>query len=114
MAALDRINRIIQWYKDYDTSHEYEDFDLDVELEKLRDEIAAEREKHRWIPVTERLPEEWKNVFVWCVGMIEPEIGHYSEKGKAFFIEGSDNNDTCFYKIEVTHWMPLPEPQEED
>lgn len=32
---------------------------------KLQKELAAEKEKHRWIPTSERLPEDEESVYVW-------------------------------------------------
>ena len=88
------------------------------EIEKLADrcaryaeEIAVLQEKTRWIPVTERLPEDRSNVLVaaywyerwgvymgWCV----PERAEWS-----VHIGIGDRND-----VAVTHWLPLPEPPE--
>ena len=98
-----------------------------AEAEAERDAL---REKQRWIPVTERLPEERALVnVVWVNRAPEP----YYEK-----IKGVPFSDTaCFYRgrwywaspvvldllaeygedepdsvdeaVEITHWMPLPE-----
>ena len=66
-------------------------------------ELEAER---RWIPVSERLPEENQQIL--------------STDGKEFYLdyyarwEGKDN-PPCFcdgLSWAVTHWMPLPEPPE--
>ena len=72
----------------------YVDFELAQaqELEKLR----AER---RWIPVTERLPEE------------NTEVLTYRESG----VDVERHLRTCWdyddiSDYPVTHWMPLPEP----
>lgn len=100
---------------------------LQQEIEKLRAQLP------RWIPVEERLPEERVLVNVlWVNRSPEP----YYEK-----IKGIPFSDTaCFYRerwywdspavidllaeygkdefdlvddaVEITHWMPLPEPPE--
>ena len=60
----------------------------------------------KWIPVTERLPEDGAEVLAW------------SRKGFAYvdwFIDGKWKvNGLVDDKHEfVTHWMPLPDPPEE-
>ena len=64
----------------------------------------------KWIPVTERLPEEDGRYL--CntrsfafPGSFYQTIMKYEKGG---FIEG------YIYTDDVTHWMPLPEPPKED
>ena len=78
---------------------------LKKEIEKLRAQLP------RWIPETERLPEDRSDVLVvaywherWGVymGWCAPERAAWS-----VHIGIGDRSD-----IAVTHWMPLPEPPE--
>lgn len=66
-----------------------------------------------WISVKDRLPEESGYVLVHCS---EPK-GYirgvqYSAKNKAFNASDDSNAESAF--TDVTHWMPLPEPPENE
>lgn len=62
----------------------------------------------KWIPVTERLPEEMKSVLT-CDHKGNIHIMRHYRGFKDPF--GIDKNDMHFFP--VTHWMPLPEPPKE-
>ena len=74
---------------------------------RYAEEIAVLRERQRWIPVAERLPEDRSNVLVvaywherWGVymGWCAPE--------RAEWCVHIGIGDRC--DVAVTHWMPLP------
>ena len=75
------------------------------EIEKLRVQLP------RWIPVTERLPEVWRNddtaelvnymIYSPDFGV---DIGNYHAKAKKWLCMA--------LPCTVTHWAPLPEPPE--
>ena len=68
-----------------------------------------EREERRWIPVTERLPENIANrVLVVCERSNGVFYAHYE---KPFWI--NLETDKPFIST-VTHWIPLPEPPKEN
>lgn len=63
----------------------------------------------KWIPVSERLPEDWENVLVFSkYGFCETAVylgipGKWRVTWNHEFLEENS----------VTHWMPLPEPPKE-
>ena len=66
------------------------------------------KQKQRWIPVTEQLPEHSGNYLVYSVGgnwkqLSEVTIGFWDDK--RFIVQS-------FFA--VTHWMPLPESPESE
>ena len=78
---------------------------LQMEIEKLRGQLP------RWIPVTERLPEMWRNDetaelvnYMICSPDFGVDIGNYHAKAKKWLCMA--------LPCTVTHWMPLPEPPE--
>ena len=105
-------------------------------IERLTAENAALREKvPRWIPVTERMPEELVLVnVVWVNRAPEPyyeRIKNVPFSGTACFYRekwywdspvvldllaeyGKDAFDLVDEAVEITHWMSLPEAPEEE
>jgi hypothetical protein len=86
--------------------------------------------KPKWIPVTERLPEEHDSIFKglygtknWLPGMflktsgmvlasIEKKDGTRTVKAM-YTKDGEWYMDNMPWAKKVTHWMPLPEPPKE-
>lgn len=66
--------------------------------------LAEEHAKHLWIPVTERLPEDAKDVLVWVsIGkapIVAYDVDSYNAHAKRW----------VYFENDVTHWMPLPTP----
>ncbi|OVU66862.1 hypothetical protein BME10_26980 [Klebsiella pneumoniae] len=61
----------------------------------------------KWIPVSERMPEDRAQVILWDAEIGEVTSGHYSHKTQTFYHCGDAIEN------EITHWMPLPAaPQE--
>ena len=62
-------------------------------------ELEAER---RWIPVSERLPEDGEVVWLWDGNNLG--MGYYLVLSGCFM-----DRDTPLRRIKPTHWMPLPQ-----
>jgi hypothetical protein len=69
--------------------------------------------KPKWIPVAERLPEEFASTIVYRKGNFG---GHFSmlrySHALGWHFYDSEWGDTTV--DDVTHWMPLPEPPKEE
>lgn len=77
-------------------------------------------EDSRWIPVTERLPEDGERVLATHLGGINPNrqvIEHIYDKGFTCGWDMDLNRDSPtfghMYMGDVIAWMPLPKPYEE-
>jgi|LSQX01.2.fsa_nt_gb hypothetical protein len=78
-------------------------FDYEEEITDLNARIAELEEKQRWIPVGERLPDNWLPVLT--IDMSES----VRVPVPAFYDPETSLWSTHFpYDLWVTHWMPLP------
>ena len=67
--------------------------------------------EHRWIPVTERLPENSGHYLIYVVG---GEFKQWSMVTMAYYHKIFYYDDMEDNFDQITHWMPLPEPPKED
>lgn len=72
----------------------------------------------KWIPVSERLPDNNTPVLVYCEnttiqGGAVRHIGSLDSYGFWFLKTKPDIASFPFHDWKVTHWMPLPEPPKE-
>ena len=101
------------------------------QLAKWLTELAERREADRWIPVSERTPDDLEPVNITWINH-EPEPYYKEIKDKPFTATGIYFNGQWYWwstfcadilaeysfnygdiidrSIEVTHWKPLPEP----
>jgi regulator of replication initiation timing len=80
---------------------------LKSELSSLKAELDKEREKHRWIPVTELLPNKDEYVLVYST-----QMGIHEDKFTGRRINGQPEfyGNRREYDMGVTHWQTLPSP----
>lgn len=77
-------------------------------------ETLAELEKPRWIPLTERPPEDGEDVLCW--------ISDNRRSGQGYEMVGCYNSTLKLWNmdadwvssLDITHWRTLPEPPEEE
>lgn len=81
------------------------------EVENLKEKC----EKDRWIPITEKFPENDTYILLSYDDFTLPDIGRYEEdeQGGAFF-PGDDDTSCISYGLIVNAWKPLPEKYKED
>ena len=88
------------------TDKEDEIKELREQRDLLLQENAELREKQRWIPVTERLPEDFTRVLIFLPYENHPEvpprraIGSYDSEYNHWVV------NSMF--VHPSHWMPLP------
>ena len=89
-----------------------EDGHLSAYVEEMIDSIpAADVRPVKWIPVTERLPEDLTRVIVFCEDGVSYGLCEHLIAGDEEVVEW---HDFLHYPITPTHWMPLPEPPKEE
>lgn len=65
----------------------------------------------RWIPISERLPEDENYILVSFENSTMPDIARYEENDEGgTFYPGDDEKSYSSYGLFVNAWMPLPEP----
>ena len=105
MPVLDAINRHV---KDRDAKTDIYNRAYEAIIISMEENHAL-REQVRWIPVNERLPEDYENVLLLLNGLVASSGFHNS-------IIPQWSADGFYYHSywynTVTHWIPLPQPPE--
>lgn len=111
--AADLIERLTAENADLRKEIEWKDMVIALAQRKQAEEEEerdALREKQRWIPVTERLPERDVQVLGWYkdnpFSQYRHEVVAWNGNGWVFVYAHR-------YVTNVTHWMPLPKAPEE-
>ena len=85
-----------------------EDWQKTIEVCEIAIAAIREQEERRWIPVTERLPQNYISVLVYLPGERPHPTVH-----EAYIGGDGEWHSSVVYGVEnedVTHWMQLPEP----
>ncbi len=79
-------------------------------VEHVTAHIAELEEKQRWIPVSERLPEDCERVWVRATNSphnLPRRAFHTYRNGK--WVNDEVDIDNVYSNLNVTHWMPMPQ-----
>ena len=96
--------------------------------DKFDEFVSAEDAcKHmKWIGVSESMPKHYEEVMIWPRPDFgyESFTGHFNPKadGEAYghsgiagwFSSDYDRDGASLIRVNVTHWMPLPEPPKDE
>lgn len=106
MMFPNTVREFMEQYKMVDTEQIYSNGTEYVPIFRMEQWFAHQSDIPRWIPVTERLPEEEGQYLVCCNGNYPIEVGGFyiDEDGERYFC--CDWNDPD----DIEAWMPLPEP----
>lgn len=105
--AIEKLSAYVALYKDCTETAVKTAGNLCKTAKRLSEKVP------RWIPVTERLPDFEGSVLCMRKSYIHPGMRHQ----EIMYVDehGFSNADDVYAEAgNVTHWMPLPAPPEED
>lgn len=109
MLMPDTLEEFMEQYKVVDTEQIYTNGTELVPIFRIKQWFISHPDIPRWIPVTERLPEEEGQYLVSCDSDFAIEVAR-------FYIDDEDDEEDRWWGCDwndpedVVAWMPLPEP----
>lgn len=108
------VNEMSDKMKNEQTSEVLRHFDID--MSELREYLCDKEEWRRkqeaampkWIPVTEQKPEKHKTILAYNPHYSNPYTCRWD--GRDWWLDGGFGVKL----LEISHWMPLPEPPKEE
>lgn len=111
MKFPERIEDFINDYSFRDDERTYTNGSMLIPVFRVKQ--AIEHYMPKWIPCSERLPENDNYVLLSFENFSLPLVGRYDKDGEiggAFYIGDCDGDDTCVANdLFVNAWQPLPE-----
>ena len=112
MNFPERIDDFIEQYSFRDDERTYTNGSMLIPVFRVKQ--AIEHYMSKWIPCSERLPENDNYILLSFANFSLPLVGRYDSDGEiggAFYIGDCDGEDTCVANnLFVNAWQPLPEP----
>ena len=82
---------------------------------EVREDAKDTNVPGKWIPCSEKLPEDESYILVSFENATMPDIARYEENDEGgTFYPGDDEKSYSSYGIFVNAWTPLPEPYKEE
>lgn len=114
MAFPDTVDEFMEEHKMVDTKQVYSNGIEYVPIFRMKqwflEHPPADVRPVRWIPVTERLPED-SGYYIVCAkdgARTHVSFVQYQSRYRSWLLNGA----RAYWRI--THWMPLPEPPRDD
>lgn len=86
---------------------------LGEQVTKLTSELVALRERERWIPCKEKMPDHSLRVDVWGRAIDYDGTPAAWCRSSAYWTGKEWEHDWYTVRAEITHWRPLPQPPQE-
>lgn len=120
-ASLDKIISSVgyafeMYISEFSGMSDFNEEEMEQERKEAIDFIKSQQEKieqlqQKWIPVSERIPEDGSDILVYCDDGEESRIVACNYDNGVWF--DCVFNTVMVFK-NITHWMPLPKPPKKE